>query len=60
MRAVCLLGVFLAAKVLVLAGRDLSPSLWTPLAYLWQDFLFVFCFAVLDLALRGRYLRTAG
>jgi hypothetical protein len=60
MRAVCLLGVFLAAKILVLAGRELSLSPWTPLAYLWQDLLFVVCFAGLEVALHPRGLRAAG
>jgi hypothetical protein len=60
MRAVCLLGVFLAARILVLAGRDLALSPWTPLAYLWQDLLFVCCYAGLDLALRRCYLRFVG
>jgi hypothetical protein len=54
MKALCLLGVFVTAKVLVLAGRDLSLSGWLPVAYLWQDMVFVLLFAILDLALARR------
>jgi arylsulfatase A-like enzyme len=54
MRAVSLLGVFLLAKLLVLAGRDIPLSPWTPWAYLWQDVLVVLLFAAVDYALRNR------
>src|SRR4051812_40585417 len=54
MRAVSLLGVFVLAKLLVLAGRDISLSPWTPWAYLWQDVLVALLFAVLDYAVRRR------
>jgi arylsulfatase A-like enzyme len=48
MRALSLLGVCVLAKVCVLAGRDLPLSLWSPLAYLWQDLLLALLFAGLD------------
>ena len=52
MRAVSLLGVFILAKLLVLAGRDIPLSPWVPWAYLWQDVLVVLLFAALDHATR--------
>ena len=48
MRAVSLLAVFVLAKVLVLAGRDLPPSPWAPVAYLWQDAVVVLLFAAIE------------
>src|SRR5207245_2153408 len=47
-----LFGVFVFAKVLVLAGRDIPCSVWTPFAYLWQDLLVVLVFAGLDWMIR--------
>lgn len=52
MRAVSLLAVFVLAKILILAGRNVPYAAWTPLAYLWQDVLAVLLFAGLDLATR--------
>jgi hypothetical protein len=52
MKATSLLGVFLLAKLLVLAGRDVPLSPWTPWAYLWQDVLVVLLFAAFDHAAR--------
>jgi arylsulfatase A-like enzyme len=54
MKAVSLLAVFALAKVLVLAGRDIPLSPWTPWAYLWQDVLVVLLFAACDYAARRR------
>jgi arylsulfatase A-like enzyme len=54
MRAVSLLGVFVLAKLLVLAGRDLPLSIWAPVAYLWQDVLVVLLFAGLEWMVRRR------
>jgi phosphoglycerol transferase MdoB-like AlkP superfamily enzyme len=48
MKAASLLGVFLLAKLLVLAGRDIPLSLWTPWAYLWQDVLVALLFGAFD------------
>jgi hypothetical protein len=52
MRAACLLFLFVLAKALVLAGRDVPLSPWTPLAYLWQDLLFVLAFGTADALVR--------
>jgi hypothetical protein len=38
----------LLAKVLALAGRDIPLSVWMPLAFFWQDLLFVAAFAAVD------------
>jgi glucan phosphoethanolaminetransferase (alkaline phosphatase superfamily) len=54
MRATSLFLVFALAKLLVLWGRDISLSPWTPLAYLWQDGLVAVIFALFDLAWRRR------
>jgi hypothetical protein len=54
MKPVCLLGVLVLAKALVLWDRDLAWSVWTPAAYLWQDLLVVCLYAVLDAAARRR------
>ena len=54
MKAVSLLVVFVVAKALVLAGRDISLSPWMPLAYLWQDLLFVMVFGCLEWLLSRR------
>jgi arylsulfatase A-like enzyme len=51
-RATSLFGVFVLTKALILAGRDVSLSLWAPLAYLWQDLLVVLLFGVVDTAFR--------
>jgi hypothetical protein len=53
MRALSLFLVFVTAKVLVLAGRDVPLSPWSPLAYFWQDALVALVFAVVD-RLAGR------
>jgi hypothetical protein len=54
MRAVSLLGVFVLAKVLVLAGRPVPLSAWALPAYLWQDVLAALVFAAADALLRRR------
>jgi glucan phosphoethanolaminetransferase (alkaline phosphatase superfamily) len=54
MKAVCLLVVFLVAKILVLAGRPIDISIWTPLAYFWQDLIVVLLFAGLDFVTQRR------
>jgi hypothetical protein len=48
MRALALLCVFVIAKLLILAGRPIQLSGWTPIAYFWQDVLVAFAFALLD------------
>ena len=54
MRALSLFLVFVAAKALVLAGRDVPLSPWSPLAYFWQDALVALVFAVVDRLVRSR------
>ncbi|MBI4600663.1 MAG: sulfatase, partial [Planctomycetes bacterium] len=49
MRSAGLLGAFLAAKALVLIGRDVPASAWAPAAYLWQDAAVVVAAALLEL-----------
>jgi glucan phosphoethanolaminetransferase (alkaline phosphatase superfamily) len=51
-KATSLLGVLVLAKLLVLAGRDIPLSPWTPWAYLWQDVLVALLFGALDFASR--------
>ncbi len=52
MKAASLLGVLVLSKLLVLTGRDIPLSLWTPLAYCWQDVLVALLFAAFDFATR--------
>jgi glucan phosphoethanolaminetransferase (alkaline phosphatase superfamily) len=47
-KATSLLCVFVLAKALCLAHRDVPLSPWTPWAYLWQDVVVVLLFAALD------------
>ncbi len=54
MRALSLFLVFVTAKLLVLAGREVPPSPWAPLAYFWQDALVALAFAGADHLLRRR------
>lgn len=61
MRALALLGVFILAKLVILAGHPIQLSGWTPIAYLWQDVLVAMTFALLDAAIRRvRLGRTLG
>src|SRR6266545_3130928 len=48
MKALCLFGVLFLARILILLGRDVPLSLWSPIAYLWQDSLIVLLFAVVE------------
>ena len=52
MKALSLFGVFVIAKLIVLAGHPIEPSVWMPIAYIWQDLLVVLVFAVLDAVVR--------
>ncbi|HEY1860108.1 MAG TPA: hypothetical protein VGG61_07125, partial [Gemmataceae bacterium] len=54
MKALCLLAVFVLAKVMVLWGRDIPLSPWTLPAYFWQDVLVALLFAAVDFAFRRR------
>ncbi|HEV3024313.1 MAG TPA: sulfatase-like hydrolase/transferase, partial [Pirellulales bacterium] len=48
MRAAGLFAVFALGKLIVLWGRELPLSPWTPIAFLWQDLAFVLAFAAFD------------
>src|SRR5262245_7161066 len=48
MRGLALLGVFIVAKLAVMAGRTIQLSLWMPIAYFWQDVLVALGFALLN------------
>ena len=52
LRGACLLGVLLTARMAVLAGRSLPLSLWSPLAYAWQDILVAILFVAIDARLK--------
>ena len=52
MRAASLFGVFLIARILILAGRNVPFSAWTPIAYVWQDVRFCLLFAALESVFR--------
>jgi hypothetical protein len=44
--------VLLAARTITLVGRPVPPSLWSPLAYLWQDVLVALLFFLVDASLK--------
>jgi len=48
MRCVSLFLVFALAKAAVVSGHTLTPSVWTPIAYLWQDALAALLFAAFE------------
>ena len=48
MKALCLFGVLLFVRILILLGRDVPLSWWSPIAYLWQDSLIVLLFAAVE------------
>lgn len=52
MRAVALLGVLVLAKLLILIGRPISVSAWTPIALFWQDVLIALIFGLIDATVR--------
>ena len=54
MRAPSLLIVFVLAKLAILGGHSIPVSVWTPLAYFWQDVLIAVLFAALDWRLPSR------
>ena len=57
MRAASLLGVFVLARAMMLAGRDIPLSPWAPIAFLWQDLLVVLLVAAIDRVVRPVWLR---
>ena len=48
LRGVCLLVVLLTARAVVVAGRGVTLSVWSPFAYLWQDLLVAAMFVAVD------------
>jgi arylsulfatase A-like enzyme len=52
LRAACLLAVLLAARAVTLFDRHLPLSIWSPLAFLWQDVLAALLFYIVDARLR--------
>ena len=52
MRAASLFGVFLVARIFILAGRNIPFSVLAPIAYVWQDLLFCLLFAVFESVFR--------
>jgi phosphoglycerol transferase MdoB-like AlkP superfamily enzyme len=52
LRGVCLLGVLLTARAAVLIGRPGPRSLWSLVAYVWQDVLVALLFVALDARLK--------
>jgi len=48
MKTLCLFGVLLLARILILLGRDVPISVWSPAAFLWQDLAVVLAFAMLE------------
>jgi phosphoglycerol transferase MdoB-like AlkP superfamily enzyme len=52
LRGTCLLGVLLTARAAIMAGRPVPLSVWSPLAYLWQDVLIAVLFVIVDARLK--------
>jgi glucan phosphoethanolaminetransferase (alkaline phosphatase superfamily) len=52
LRAACLFAALVSAKALTLVGHHIPISVWTPVAYLWQDVFVVSLFFVVDRGLR--------
>ena len=56
MRAIALFGVFILVKIMILSGHSVPLSVWTPIAYFWQDVMVALIFAALDAAIRRPWL----
>jgi hypothetical protein len=54
MRAASLLLVFVLAKIAVLVGHNIPLSIWSPVAYFWQDAVVVLVFAAVEVCLGQR------
>jgi glucan phosphoethanolaminetransferase (alkaline phosphatase superfamily) len=54
LKALSLFAVFLLAKVLVLFDRDVPLSMWSPLAYLWQDALVALILGLIEFLTQRR------
>jgi hypothetical protein len=51
MKALALFGTLVVAKLLMVAGRELPLTAWTPLALFWQDALVALLFGAVDVGL---------
>jgi hypothetical protein len=49
-----LFAVLVLAKAAAVAGHSVPFSLWSPLAYFWQDAFVALAFAIVELALSSR------
>ncbi|MEP7272089.1 MAG: sulfatase-like hydrolase/transferase, partial [Acidobacteriota bacterium] len=56
MRAIALLVVLVIAKVVTLLGHSIPMSVWTPIAYFWQDVLLALIFFVVDRSIRRPWI----
>ena len=54
MTAASLMVVFIVARALVVIGVDATHSVWSPVAYLWQDVMVVLLFAGVSWIVRNR------
>ena len=54
MKTLALFGTLVVAKLLVVAGRELPWSVWTPFALFWQDALVALVFAAVEFVLRNK------
>jgi glucan phosphoethanolaminetransferase (alkaline phosphatase superfamily) len=54
-RSAGLLGVFVMARLLTGSGMPMPASLWTPVAYLWQDVAVVLVFLLIDYVVRREW-----
>ena len=59
MRTPSLLAVFVLARVLILIGREVPLSPWSPVAFLWQDLLVVLIFATAERLVRRAWFSGA-
>ena len=51
-----LFAVLAGAKVLTLVGRGLPLSVWTPLAYFWQDALVAVLFGIVEASVKRAWV----
>ncbi|MCW5971574.1 MAG: sulfatase [Blastocatellales bacterium] len=58
MKALALFCVLALAKIVALAGYTIPLSVWTPLAYLWQDAAVALAFAAIDAAFASLSKKT--
>src|SRR5262245_43036422 len=56
-RAVSVFGVLFIARLLTSSFRIAPFSVWSPIAFLWHDAFIALAFAMIDRAIRVRWLR---